>query len=359
LQEIIARALSGQPLVREEIEFLLRLRSAQTVSVLFEAARELRSRYFGNRVFLYGFVYFSTWCRNRCHFCFYRRGNRINVRYRKTPAEILEVASALARSGVHLIDLTMGEDPFFFEHAAGFDLLADIVQAVKKETGLPVMVSTGVPPREALAELASAGADWYACYQETHNRELFARLRPGQSYDERLEMKYFARKLGLLVEEGILTGVGDTLADVVTSIGVMARLGAQQVRVMSFVPQKGTPMERWASPPRLRELVTIAVFRLVFPDRLIPASLDVDGIAGLEDRLKAGANVITSLIPPRVGLAGVSRSSLDIDEGYRTPEGVLPVLERLGLKPANLEDYTRWIQNNRVGAGNENSSRRW
>ena len=74
--------------------------------------------------------------------------------------------------------------------------------------------------------------------------------------------------------------------------------------------------------------------RLAMPDRLIPASLDVDGIAGLERRLQAGANVVTSIVPPTVGLAGVSQAELDIDEGYRTVHGVLPHLERLGLRPA-------------------------
>ena len=74
--------------------------------------------------------------------------------------------------------------------------------------------------------------------------------------------------------------------------------------------------------------------RLAMPDRFIPASLDVDGIAGLERRLQAGANVVTSIVPPTVGLAGVSQAELDIDEGYRTVHRVLPHLERLGLRPA-------------------------
>ena len=78
------------------------------------------------------------------------------------------------------------------------------------------------------------------------------------------------------------------------------------------------------------ELLTIAAMRLAMPDRLIPASLDVDGIRGLERRLEAGANVVTSIVPPTVGLAGVSQAELDIDEGYRTVAGVLPHLDAAG-----------------------------
>ena len=101
---------------------------------------------------------------------------------------------------------------------------------------------------------------------------------------------------------------------------------------MTFVPQRGTPLAQRTPAGRLGELVTIATMRLTMPDRLIPASLDVDGIAGLESRIAAGANVVTSLVPPDTGLAGVSQSELDIDEGLRTA----PVVTRAarGRRPA-------------------------
>ena len=68
--------------------------------------------------------------------------------------------------------------------------------------------------------------------------------------------------------------------------------------------------------------------RLAMPDRLIPASLDVDGIAGLEPRIAAGANVVTSIVPPDIGLAGVSQSELDIDDGLRTAPEVAGAARR-------------------------------
>jgi methylornithine synthase len=108
---------------------------------------------------------------------------------------------------------------------------------------------------------------------------------------------------------------------------------------MTFVPQAGTPMAGAPSAGDSDELLTIAAMRLTMPGRFIPASLDVDGIAGLERRLQAGANVVTSIVPPTVGLAGVSQAELDIDEGYRTVHGVLPHVERLGLRPAPVDEY--------------------
>jgi methylornithine synthase len=129
--------------------------------------------------------------------------------------------------------------------------------------------------------------------------------------------------------------------------------GWQQVRVMTFVPQPGTPLAATPPPDDGDELRTIAVMRLAMPDRLIPASLDVDGIRGLERRLQAGANVITSIVPPTTGLAGVSQSELDIEEGRRTVAGVLPHLARLGLRPAGAEAYVVWLEEARRRAAAE------
>ena len=125
----------------------------------------------------------------------------------------------------------------------------------------------------------------------------------------------------------------------------------QQVRAMTFVPQRGTPLAHLRPADRIGELVTIATMRLVMPDRLIPASLDVDGIAGLEPRIAAGANVVTSLVPPALGLAGVSQSELDIDEGLRSAPEVTARLAATGLRVAAAGDYAAWVAAARERAG--------
>ena len=311
---------------------------------LFAAARRQRERHFGNRVFLYGFLYISTHCRNRCSFCFYRKTNIRAIRYRKTPAEITESARQLARSGVHLIDLTAGEDPCFYnDDENGFDPVVNLVKSIRAGTGLPVMASVGAVPDTVLERLNAAGADWYACYQETHNRQLFEQLRVGQSYEARCRSKVAAKAKGMLVEEGLLCGVGETSRDLVNSFNAMSRLGADQVRVMTFVPQAGTPMKDQWPTSSMRERIAIALMRIAFPHLLIPASLDVDGLDGLKQRLDAGANVVTSLVPPGQGLAGVAQSALDIEDGRRTVEGIAQTLHRCGLAPATADQYRNWI----------------
>lgn len=336
VSSICADLLAGATPGRTDLEMLLR--AGHEAPTVFAAAREARARHTGDAVYLYGFVYFSTHCGNDCTFCYYREGNRESPRYRKNADEVVDICRQLVASGVVLLDLTMGEDPLIHDEP-GHRALIELVAAVAAATATPIMVSPGVLPAASLQALKAAGADWYALYQETHTPELYERLRVGQPFQARAAARAEARRVGLLVEDGLLTGIGDTVSDRARAILAMHDAAWEQVRVMTFVPQAGTPLAHVAPPDDVDELLTIACLRLAMPDRLIPASLDVDGIAGLERRLQAGANVVTSIVPPTVGLAGVSQAELDIDDGLRTVAGVVPHLERLGLRAAGADEY--------------------
>lgn len=349
MEEVIRKAQIGQRIFPEDVRMLLSLTDKEKLEVLFQTARSIREKHFGAEIFLYGFIYFSTYCKNNCTFCFFRSSNSLAPRYRKSSTQITETAKRLADSGVHLIDLTMGEDPAYGTQAeAKSYAIAEMVRQIKTETGVPVMVSPGVIPRERFYNLKDAGTDWYACYQETHNRELFLRLRPGQSYDERLSTKYEAHRLGILVEEGLLACVGETEEDLTYSISMMQSLDADQVRVMTFRPQRGIPMESLQPDAFNRELLIIAVMRLIFPDRLIPASLDVQGLGGLKARLDAGANVVTSIIPPGEGWAGVACNNFDIENSNRTTKHVQRILETCGLQKGSQHSYLHWLENRKI-----------
>ena len=347
VEAICSRALEGLDLSQAEVEGLLRLSGPDEAEPLFAAAREQRRRHFRNVVFLYGFVYYSTYCRNSCAFCFYRAANTISPRYRKDTDEVVDICQALAASGVNLLDLTLGEDPLLFEHG-DFSPLTNLVAAVRRETGLPIMVSPGVLPRRVLADLRDGGADFYAVYQETHTPALFARLRLGQDFAARAKARRDAHAARLLVEDGLLTGVGDGPADRARSVMAMKMAGDQQVRVMTLVPQEQTPLARAPASTTWHEMVTIAVMRLMMPDRLIPASLDVEGIEGLRSRLNAGANVVTSLVPPHSGLCGVAHAEYEVDDGLRTVAEVRPRLAELGLRQGTRHEFAAWLDAARV-----------
>jgi methylornithine synthase len=339
-------AVNLNSLQTEEQAFLLSVsqNDVEAAEIIFEGARKLRDRFFGSKIFLYGFVYLSTYCRNDCSFCNYRISNRELKRYRKELGLVFDVAMELAEGGVHLIDLTLGEDETFL-NGSGFDSLLKVVESIAKYSNLPIMLSPGVLDKTRLSEAASAGVTWYALYQETFNRSLFSLLRRNQDYDLRLEAKALALESGLLIEDGVLIGVGASESDLADSIKAMKLSGARQVRAMAYVPAEGGISADLNLDRSWQELLMIACLRLANPDALIPASLDVDGLAGLKSRLSAGANVVTSIVPPDKGFAGVASMSLDIDNCNRTPNTVIDRLGENGLTSASAEDYRLFVKN--------------
>lgn len=325
---------------RKDIVDILNDPNEQNLDDLFQKAQKKRESVFDNKLFSYGFVYFSTYCTNNCSFCYFRKDNKIH-RYRKTFNEITETSEALINSGVNLIDLTSGED--FSGKSHEFEKVLSVIDTIKNKHRIPVMISPGVLENEDIDKLKDAGADWYAVYQETHNRELFSKMRLEQSYDKRMNAKLYAKDTGLLIEEGIMCGIGESKEDIADSLFTMGEIGASQMRVMSFVPQDGSPMENINSPEMTLELKIIALMRIMYPHVTIPASLDIEGISGLKPRVDAGANLVTSIIPPKSGFCGVAQSTAEINTGGRTLPEVKKVVEKRNLCMASVDEYSDYI----------------
>ena len=344
IPSFVDKAGSGEA-TADDVADILAITDEKDLQELFSSAREIKERYFGTKIFTYGFVYFSTHCKNNCTFCYYRCSNSGLERYRKDAEEVVQLAGSLKDAGINLADLTMGEDPKLYEN--DYRLLLDTISSVHDDVGISIMASPGLLPREMLPKIREAGADWHACYQETYNRGLFGKLRLNQSFDDRRNQKIWAHEAGLLCEDGMMVGLGENIRDRAETVMEMGRLGCDQVRAMTFVPQEGTPMQTSGTCGTVEELKAIAVMRILYPDRLIPASLDVEGISGLRTRIDAGANVITSIVPPDRNLAGVAQHELDIENGNRSVEHVLGMLDGMGCRSATSAEYISYMNTRR------------
>jgi methylornithine synthase len=329
------KIIEGYQLSDDDLRTLLSIESEEELEKIYSAARVVRDFYFGNRVFINCFISFSTYCKNQCSFCYYNCKNEIN-RYRLTKEEIKETCKALKGAGFHMVDLTMGEDPYYYEDP---DRFIELIQIVKEELGLPIMISPGLMDNNTLLKAREKGANFLALYQETYDIELYRKLRVGQSFDGRIHARLFAKEQGYCIEDGILTGVGNDIESTILSLRGMGANNPDMVRVMTFLPQKGTPLEGFKDKSNLSELKIISVLRLLFPKRLIPASLDIEGIEGMVQRLNAGANIVTSILPPDSRLEGVANYDRNLKERDRDIKSVIQKLESIGMEPARQADF--------------------
>lgn len=273
---------------------LTRLLTAPEAIPLYHAADRVRKRYVGDEVHLRGLIEFSNYCRRGCLYCGLRAGNTQLRRYRMTPAEILARARYAVGQGLKTVVLQSGEDPHYT-----VEELCDIVRTLKK-MDVAVTLSIGERSKDTYAALKEAGADRFLLRIETSNEQLYARMHPGMSYQNRVNCLYTLKELGYETGTGSLVGLpGQTPAMLAADLVFFKALDADMIGIGPFIPSPGTPLDHAAGGEVETVLKMMALARLLMPEINMPATtaLSVKDRDGYRKGLNCGANVIM----PNVG----------------------------------------------------------
>jgi 2-iminoacetate synthase len=153
------------------------------LSRLAAQSAAITRRHFGKAIRLFAPLYLSNECINNCAYCGFSRDNAI-LRVTLDVAAVVHEARYLVTEGFRQILLVAGEHPKFV--SSGY--LEACVTALASEVP---SLALEVGPMEApeYARLVSAGAEGLVVYQETYDREIYARLHtagPKCNYDWRL-----------------------------------------------------------------------------------------------------------------------------------------------------------------------------
>jgi methylornithine synthase len=109
IDTILNKALQRETPSTDEVVFLLGLENQKDINKLFAAAKSLREAHFGNKIFLYGFIYISTYCRNDCRFCFRRQ--KVCVKHISVIKFFYTVLFILARIAAMIAGFASFADP--------------------------------------------------------------------------------------------------------------------------------------------------------------------------------------------------------------------------------------------------------
>lgn len=326
---------------------------------LLGEARSVRSRIFGNEVFLRGVIEFSSHCRQQCQYCGLRAGNSRLERFRLTQDEILEAAEHAAVCGVGTVVLQAGEDviPAGGYHDGcksgdGFDpaAIAACVQSIKKRYSVAVTLSLGVQSEDVYRLWRDAGADRYLLKLETTDQALHARLRPGRSVAERLNHLAILQRLGFETGSGIITGLpGMTPAILARDIMALSAMGLDMLAAGPFIPHADTPLHDCPGGQFEEALVVTAILRLLNGGANIPATsaLDVLAANGRECGLWAGANVVMPSVTPdqvRRGYAIYPGKNAAGTTVHRTLQRILSRLNDAGYTPSASKGNSRVVR---------------
>lgn len=306
----------------ETLETWLRETDENRLENLWREADRVRHEHVGDAVHLRGLIEISNHCCRMCGYCGLRADNRGLERYRMSREEILQCVRLARDLGYGTAVIQSGED-----YGISRRWIADLIRAIKLETGLAITLSLGERPDEDLAVWKQAGADRYLLRFETSNPALYALIHPpgpGRTLSDRIAQLKRMRELGYEIGSGIMVGIpGQTYAMVARDILLFRELDLDMIGVGPYISHPATPLARMepADPVSAKqihlpipapdgeqvpntELMTykvVALTRLACPQANIPSTTALATLnlaQGRELGLQRGANIVMPNLTP-------------------------------------------------------------
>ena len=207
-----------------------------------------------------------------------------------SPEEIIALATRAAREyGFKTIVMQSGEDLWFTP-----ERLAPILREIKK-LNVAITLSIGEKTFAEYAAYKEAGADRYLIRIETTDKDLYHRLDPDMSWEERKQCLLNLGKLGYEVGSGIMVGLpGQTLESIADDLLFLKDINIDMAGIGPFIPHPDTPLKDEEGRAFQLSLRTMAIMRLLLPDINIPATTAMETLRpnGRIIALQCGANVI-------------------------------------------------------------------
>jgi len=178
VRQIIAKALSKQPLDLTETAILLRVDEPELIDEIFQGARKLKRSIYGNRIVLFAPLYIGSYCTNDCAYCGFKRSNPNAVRRTLSRHEIVQQVEALVGRGHKRLILVFGEHPRYSPRFIA-ETIATVYSA-KAGHGEIRRVNINAAPmdHEGFGIIRQAGIGAYQIFQETYHHATYASVHP-------------------------------------------------------------------------------------------------------------------------------------------------------------------------------------
>ena len=256
---------------------------------LFSLADKIRKENVGDEVHLRGLIEFSNICKRTCKYCGLRCENKDIDRYRIEPDDIIFYAQKAVDMGYKTIVLQSGEDEYYSR-----ELLCKIIKGIKT-LDVALTLSIGERCFDDYKAFKDCGADRYLIRIETTDKELYKKMHPHMSFENRVRCLKDLGKLGYEVGTGCLIGLpGQTIESLANDILFFKEINADMVGIGPFIAHPHTPLKDCLNGDFTLALKVMALTRILLKNINIPATTAMETLNpnGRIIALQSGANVV-------------------------------------------------------------------
>ena len=111
IRSLIEKARACKGLNHRDAAVLLECDDPELLEEIFTLAREIKQKFYGNRIVMFAPLYLSNYCVNGCVYCPYHAKNKTIARKKLSQEEIRQEVIALQDMGHKRLALEAGEDP--------------------------------------------------------------------------------------------------------------------------------------------------------------------------------------------------------------------------------------------------------
>ena len=176
---IIEKARECKGISHREAALLLECNDPELLEEIFSLAKEIKQKFYGNRIVMFAPLYLSNYCVNSCVYCPYHIKNKTIARKKLSQEDIEREVIALQDMGHKRLALEAGEDPL---HNPIEYILESIktIYGIKHKNGAirRVNVNIAATTVENYRKLHEAGIGTYILFQETYHKENYEKLHP-------------------------------------------------------------------------------------------------------------------------------------------------------------------------------------
>ena len=179
VKNILEKARACKGITHREAAVLLECTDADLIEQMYALAREIKHKFYGNRIVMFAPLYLSNYCVNGCVYCPYHAKNKTIHRKKLTQEEIRAEVIALQDMGHKRLALEAGEHPLMNPIEYILESIKTIYSIKHKNGAIRrVNVNIAATTVENYRRLKEAGIGTYILFQETYNKVNYEALHP-------------------------------------------------------------------------------------------------------------------------------------------------------------------------------------
>ncbi len=179
VKNILEKARACKGITHREAAVLLECTDADLIEQMYALAREIKHKFYGNRIVMFAPLYLSNYCVNGCVYCPYHAKNKTIHRKKLSQEEIRAEVIALQDMGHKRLALEAGEHPLMNPIEYILESIKTIYSIKHKNGAIRrVNVNIAATSVENYRRLKEAGIGTYILFQETYNKVNYETLHP-------------------------------------------------------------------------------------------------------------------------------------------------------------------------------------